>query len=86
MVSIAAHVIVDGFDQSILKADAVYEFPQYGSDVSRYLPFMPKAHSTQHDRIQELAQAVEGLDVDILPTDCWQGCCKAGVGIGQQSK
>ena len=85
LVSIAAHVIVDGFYQSILEEDAVYEFPQYEPHVFKYLPFMPKAHSTPHDRIQELAQAIEGLDVDILLKDCWQSCCKAWVGIGKQS-
>ena len=57
LVSIAAHVIVEGLDQSVLNEDVVYEFP---------LPIVPKAHSTPHDRIQELAQAIEGLNVDML--------------------
>ena len=26
---------------------------------------MPKAHSTPHDRMQELVQTIEGLDVDM---------------------
>ena len=44
----------------------VYEFPQYESDVFKYLPLLPKAHSTPHDRMQELVQDIEGLDVDML--------------------
>ena len=44
----------------------VYEFPQYEPDVFKYLPFLPKAHSTPHNRMQELVQAIEGLDVDML--------------------
>ena len=43
LVSIAAHVIVEGLDQSILDEDVVYEFPQY-EYVFKYLPFLPKAH------------------------------------------
>ena len=66
LVSIAAHVIVDRFHQSILGEDVVYGFLQYEAHVFKYLPFMPKAHFTPHDRIQELAQAIEGLDVDVL--------------------
>ena len=27
---------------------------------------IPKAHSTPHDRMQELVHAIEGLDLDIL--------------------
>ena len=53
LVSIAAHVIVDGLDQSVLDEDIVYDFPQYETDVYKYLPLIPKAHSTQHDRMQE---------------------------------
>ena len=45
-VSIAAHVIVEGLDQSVLNEYVVYEFPQYEPDVFKYLPFLPKAHST----------------------------------------
>ena len=33
--------------------------------------FVPKAHSTPHDRLQELVQAIEPLDVGNSPTDCW---------------
>ena len=66
LVSIAAHVIVDGLDQSILEEDIVYDFPQYEPDVFKYLPLIPKAHSTPHDRMQELVQAIEGLDLDLL--------------------
>ena len=32
----------------------------------RYLPLVPKAHSTPLDRMQELVHAIEGLDLDIL--------------------
>ena len=31
LVGIAAHVIVDGLDQSVLEEDIVYEFPQFDS-------------------------------------------------------
>ena len=43
LVSIAAHVIVKGFDQSILDEDVANEFPQYEPDVFKYLPFLPKS-------------------------------------------
>ena len=33
LVSIAAHVIVDGLDQSVLEEDIVYDFPQFEPDV-----------------------------------------------------
>ena len=66
LVSIAAHVIVDGLDQSVLEEDIVYDFPQFEPDVYKYLPLIPKAHSTPHDRMQELVHAIEGLDLDIL--------------------
>ena len=66
LVSIAAHAIVDGLDQSVLEEDIVYDFPQFEPDVYKYLPLMPKAHSTPHDRMQELVHAIEGLDLDIL--------------------
>ena len=79
LVSIAAHVIVDGFDQSILGEDVVYEFPQYELDVFKYLPFMPTAHSTPHDRIPELAQAIEGLDVDVLQQIVGRAAVKHGL-------
>ena len=58
IVSIAAHVIVDGLDQSILEEDIVYDFPQYEPDVFKYLPLIPKDHSTPHDRMQDLVQAI----------------------------
>ena len=66
LVSIVAHVIVDGLDQSVLEEDIVYEFPQFEPDVYKYLPLIPKAHSTPHDRMQELVHAIEGLDLNIL--------------------
>ena len=67
LVSLAAHVIVDGLDQSILDEDFVYDFPQYEPDVFKYLPLIPKAHSTPHDKIQELVQAIEGLEFGFTP-------------------
>ena len=66
LVSKAAHVIVDGLDQSVLEEDIIYDFPQFEPDVYKYLPLIPKAHSTPHDRIQELVHAIEGLHLDIL--------------------
>ena len=66
LVSIAAHVIVEGLDQSILEEDVIYEFPQYEPDVFKYLPLIPKAHSTPHNRMQELVQAIEGHGVGML--------------------
>ena len=44
----------------------VYEFPQFEPDVYKYLPLIPRAHSTPHDSMQELVHAIEGLDLDIL--------------------
>ena len=76
LVSIAAHVIVEGFYQSILDEDVVYEFLQYEPDVFKYLPFMPKAHSTPHDRMQELVQAIEVYTCcGYALTNCWKSCC-----------
>ena len=66
MVSIAAHVIVYSLDQSVLEEDIVYDFPQFEPDVYKYLPLIPKAHSTPHDRMQELVHAIEGFDLDII--------------------
>ena len=66
LVSIAAHIIVNGLDQSVLEEDIVYDFPQYEPDVYKYLPLIPKAHSTPYDRMQELVHAIEGLDLDLL--------------------
>ena len=66
LVSIAVHVIVDGLDQSVLEEDIVYDFTQFKPDVSKYLLLIPKAHSTPHDRMQELVHTIEGLDLDIL--------------------
>ena len=79
LVSIAAHVNIEGFDQSILEEDVVYEFPQYEPDVFKYLPFLPKAHSTPHDRMQELVQAIEGLDVDMLQQIVGRAVVKHGL-------
>ena len=66
LVSIAAHIIVDGLDQSVLEEDIVYDFPQYEPDVYKYIPLIPIAHSTPHDRMQDLVHAIEGLDLDVL--------------------
>ena len=60
LVSIATHVIVNGLDQSILDEDIVYDFPQYEPDVFKYLPLIPKAHSTPHDRMKDLLQHIVG--------------------------
>ena len=79
LVSIAAHAIVGGLDQSTLDEDVVYAFPQYEPDVFKYLPFMPKAHSTPHDRMQELVQAIEGLDVDMLQQIVGRAVVKHGL-------
>ena len=79
LVSIAAHVIVEGFDQSILDEDIVYEFPQYEPDVFKYLPLIPKVQSTPHDRIQELVQAIEGLDLDMLQQIVGRAIVKHGL-------
>ena len=40
---------------------------------------MPKAHSTPHKRIKELAQAIEGLGVDILQQIVGRGVVKHGL-------
>ena len=61
LVSIAAHVIVDGLDQSILEENIVYDFPQYEPDVFKYLPLIPKAHSTPYDGMQELSKPLKDL-------------------------
>ena len=66
LVSIDAHVIVDGLDQSVLEEDIVYDFSKYEPDVYKYLPLIHKAHSTPHDRMQELVHTIEGLDLDLL--------------------
>ena len=66
LVGIATHVIVNGFDQSILEENVVYDFPQTEPDTNKYLQFMPKAHSTPHDNVHELVQAIEGLDVNVF--------------------
>ena len=78
LVNIAAHVNIKGVDQSILE-DVVYEFPQYEPDEFKYLPLIPKAHSTTHDRMQELVQAIEGLDVDMLQQIVGRAVVKHGL-------
>ena len=45
----------------------------------KYLPFMPKALSTPHDRMQELVQAIEGLDVDMLKQIVGRAVVKHGL-------
>ena len=79
LVNTAAHVIVHGFDQSILEEDVVYEFPQTKPDIFKYLPFMPGAHSTPHDKVQELVQAIESLDVDLLQQIVGRAAMKHGL-------
>ena len=85
LVSIAAHVIVDGLDQSILEEDIVYDFPQYEPDVFKYLPLIPKAHSTPHDRMQDLVQAIEGLDLDLLQHIVGRAIVKHGLELVPKS-
>ena len=41
--------------------------------------FLPKAHSTPHDKIQELVQAIEGLDVDMLQQIVGRAVIKHGM-------
>ena len=79
LVSIAVHVIVDGLDLSVLEEDIVYDFPQYEPDVYKYLPLIPKAHSTPHDRMQELVHAIEGLDLDVLQHIVGKAIIKQGL-------
>ena len=66
LVSIAVHVIVNGLDQSVLEEDIVYDFPQYEPDVYKYLSLIHKAHFTPHDRMQELVNGIEELDLDLF--------------------
>ena len=70
---------VEGLDQSILEEDVIYEFPQYEPNVFKYLSIMPKAHSTPHDRIHELVQAIEGLDVDMIQQIVGRAVIKHGL-------
>ena len=79
LVSIAAHVIVNGFDQSILEEDVVYDFPQTEPDNYKYLQFMPKAHSTPHDKVHELVQAIEGLDMEVFQQIVGRAALKHGL-------
>ena len=85
MVSIAAHVIVNGLDQSVLEEDIVYDFPQYEPDVYKYLPLIPKAHSTPHGRMQELVHAIEGLDLDLLQHIVGKAIVKHGLELVPKS-
>ena len=79
LVNIAAHVIVNGFDQSILEEDVVYDFPQIEPDAYKYLQFMPKAHSTPHDKVHELIQAMEGLDANVFQQIIGRAALKHGL-------
>ena len=79
LVNIAAHVMVHGFDQSILEEDVVYDFPQMEPDAYMYLQFMPKAHSTPHDKVHELIQAMEGLDANVFQQIVGRAALKHGL-------
>ena len=85
LVSIAAHIIVNDLDQSILDEDIVYDFPQYEPDVFKYLPLIPKDHSTPHDRMQDLVQAIEGLDLDLLQHIVGKAIVKHGLELVPRS-
>ena len=85
LVSIAVHVIVNGLDQSVLEEDIVYDFPQYEPDVFKCLHLIPKAHSTPHDRMQELVQAIEGLDLDLLQHIVGKAIVKHGLELVPKS-
>ena len=60
LANIAAHVIVDGFDQSILEEDVVYEFPQTEPDVldichlcqKHILPYVQAMYPTELNNTQ----------------------------------
>ena len=85
LVSIAAHVIINGLDQYILDEDIVYDFPQYEPDVFRYLPLIPKDHSMPHDKMQELVQAIEGLLLDLLQHTVGKAIVKHGLELVTRS-
>ena len=51
----------------------------------KYLPLIPKAHSTPHDRMQELVHAIEGLDLDLLQHIVGKAIVKHGLGLGPKS-
>ena len=84
LVSIVAHV--NGLDQSILEEDIVYEFPQYEPDVFKYLPLIPKAYSTPHNRMQNLVQAIEGLDFELLQHIVGRAIIKHGLELVPKSE
>ena len=86
LVSIAAHVILNGFDQSILEEDVVYDFPQTEPDTYKYLQFMPKAHSTPHDKVYELIQAMEGLDANVFQHVVGRAALKHGLEFVSKSE
>ena len=72
-------MIVNGFDQSILEEDVVYDFPQTEPDTYKYLQFMSKAHSTLHDKVHELVQAIEGLDANVFQQIVGRAALKHGL-------
>ena len=85
LVSIAANVIVNGLDQSVLEEDIIYDFPQYEPDVFKYLPLIPKAHSTPHDTMQDLVHAIEGLDLDLFQHIVGKAIVKHGLELVPKS-
>ena len=40
---------------------------------------MPKAHSTPHDKVHELVQAIEGLDVNVFQQIVGRAALKHGL-------
>ena len=61
------------------------DFPKYEPDVFKYLPLIPKAHSTPHDRMQDLVQAIEGLDLDLLQHIVGKAIVKHGLELVPKS-
>ena len=41
--------------------------------------FMPKAHSTPHDKVHELVQAIEGLDINVFQQVVGRAALKHGL-------
>ena len=60
-------------------------FPQYEPDVFKYLPLIPKTHSTPHDRMQDLVHPIEGLDLDLLQHIVGKAIVKHGLELVPKS-
>ena len=59
--------------------DVVYDFPQTEPDAFKYLQFMPKAHSTPCDKVHELVQAIEALDMNVFQQIVGRAALKHGL-------